>query len=97
MYHLWLNFTSITQLKGRVLMAILASSPIVTLLSTSSEFVFSSAQVATELECKFLAVKVPVAVIVKISDVFETYKDIIGTIVYPANKLGKVIYFKHRK
>ena len=36
--------------------------------------------------------KVPVDVIVKTSKEFETYKDIIGTIIYPANKFGKVIY-----
>lgn len=36
--------------------------------------------------------KVPVDVIVKTTEEFETYKDIIGTIVYPANKFGKVIY-----
>ena len=80
-------------MKVRVLVAIFASSHIVALLSTSSALVFSSAHVATELECKFLAgLKVPVAVIVKTTDEFGTYKDIIGTIVYPANKLRKVIY-----
>lgn len=36
--------------------------------------------------------KVPMDVIVKTTEEFETYKDIIGTIVYPANKFGKVIY-----
>jgi len=36
--------------------------------------------------------KIPVDVIVKTSKEFETYKDIIGTIIYPANKFGKVIY-----
>ena len=36
--------------------------------------------------------RVPVDVIVKTSKEFETYKDIIGTIIYPANKFGKVIY-----
>jgi predicted nucleotidyltransferase len=36
--------------------------------------------------------KIPVDVIVKTTKEFETYKDIIGTIVYPANKFGKVIY-----
>ena len=36
--------------------------------------------------------KVPVDVIVKTSKEFEKYKDIIGTIVYPANKFGKVVY-----
>ena len=35
---------------------------------------------------------VPVDVIVKTTKEFETYKDIIGTIIYPANKFGKVIY-----
>lgn len=35
---------------------------------------------------------VPVDVIVKTPDEFQTYKDIIGTIIYPANKFGKVIY-----
>ncbi|MFQ6055367.1 MAG: nucleotidyltransferase domain-containing protein [Methanosarcinales archaeon] len=38
--------------------------------------------------------RVPVDVIVKTAKEFETYKDIIGTIVYPANKFGKVIYEK---
>jgi predicted nucleotidyltransferase len=42
---------------------------------------------------KILAgLKVPVDVIVKTADEFETYKDIIGTIVYPANKFGKLVY-----
>jgi predicted nucleotidyltransferase len=42
---------------------------------------------------KILAdLRVPVDVIVKTAKEFETYKDIIGTIVYPANKFGKVIY-----
>jgi predicted nucleotidyltransferase len=36
--------------------------------------------------------KIPVDVIVKTAKEFETYKDIIGTIIYPANKFGKVIY-----
>ncbi|MDI6792970.1 MAG: nucleotidyltransferase domain-containing protein [bacterium] len=36
--------------------------------------------------------KVPVDVVVKTAKEFETYKDIIGTIVYPANKFGKVVY-----
>ncbi|MCL0039139.1 nucleotidyltransferase domain-containing protein [Dehalococcoidia bacterium] len=36
--------------------------------------------------------KIPVDVIVKTAEEFETYKDIIGTIIYPANKFGKVIY-----
>lgn len=36
--------------------------------------------------------KIPVDVIVKTAKEFETYKDIIGTVIYPANKFGKVIY-----
>jgi len=36
--------------------------------------------------------KIPVDVMVKTAKEFETYKDIIGTIIYPANKFGKVIY-----
>lgn len=36
--------------------------------------------------------KIPVDVIVKTAKEFETYKDIIGTIIYPANKFGIVIY-----
>jgi len=36
--------------------------------------------------------KVPMDVIVKPSKEFEKYKDIIGTIMYPANKFGKVVY-----
>jgi len=36
--------------------------------------------------------KVKADVLVKTPEEFETYKDIIGTIVYPANKFGKVIY-----
>ncbi|MGR3311123.1 MAG: nucleotidyltransferase domain-containing protein [Candidatus Brocadiales bacterium] len=34
----------------------------------------------------------PIDVIVKTSQEFEMYKDIIGTVVYTANKYGKVIY-----
>ena len=36
--------------------------------------------------------KVPVDVIVKTTGEFETYKDVIGTIIYPANKFGRVVY-----
>lgn len=36
--------------------------------------------------------KVPMDIIVRTPEEFETYKDIIGTIIYPANKFGKVIY-----
>jgi len=36
--------------------------------------------------------RIPIDVIVKTAKEFETYKDIIGTISYPANKFGKVIY-----
>jgi predicted nucleotidyltransferase len=36
--------------------------------------------------------KVPVDVIVKSNKEFEMYKDIIGTIIYPANKFGKLLY-----
>lgn len=36
--------------------------------------------------------RVPVDVIVKTTKEFETYKDIIGTIMYPANKFGRVVY-----
>jgi predicted nucleotidyltransferase len=36
--------------------------------------------------------RVPVDIIVKTPKEFQTYKDIIGTIIYPANKFGKVIY-----
>lgn len=36
--------------------------------------------------------RIPVDVIVKTSEEFQTYKDIIGTIIYPASKYGKVIY-----
>ena len=36
--------------------------------------------------------KIPVDVIVKTPHEFEVYKDIIGTIVYPAHKFGKVLY-----
>ena len=35
---------------------------------------------------------IPVDVIVKNSQEFDMLKDIIGTVVYPANKYGKVIY-----
>ncbi|MHC1574649.1 MAG: nucleotidyltransferase domain-containing protein [Candidatus Methanogasteraceae archaeon] len=35
---------------------------------------------------------IPVDVIVKGSREFEMFKDIIGTVIYPANKYGKVIY-----
>jgi len=36
--------------------------------------------------------RVPVDAIVKTPEEFQTYKDIVGTIIYPANKFGKVIY-----
>ena len=36
--------------------------------------------------------KIPVDVIVKTPEEFQMYKDVIGTIIYPANKFGKVIY-----
>jgi len=36
--------------------------------------------------------RIPVDVIVKTTKEFETYKDIIGTVIYPANKFGKVLY-----
>ncbi len=36
--------------------------------------------------------KIPVDAIVKTSEEFQTYRDIIGTVIYPANKFGKVIY-----
>lgn len=36
--------------------------------------------------------RVPVDVIVRTPEEFRTYKDIVGTIIYPANKFGKVIY-----
>ena len=36
--------------------------------------------------------RIPVDVIVKTPQEFQTYKNIIGTIIYPANKFGKVIY-----
>ena len=35
---------------------------------------------------------IPVDIIVKGSQEFETLKDIIGTVIYPANKYGKIIY-----
>ncbi|MBI5892966.1 MAG: nucleotidyltransferase domain-containing protein [Deltaproteobacteria bacterium] len=35
---------------------------------------------------------IPVDVIVKSSNEFEIYKDVIGTVVYAANKYGKVLY-----
>lgn len=35
---------------------------------------------------------IPVDVIVKSSKEFDLLKDVIGTIVYPANKYGKVLY-----
>ena len=38
------------------------------------------------------SLKIPVDVIVKTTREFELYKDIIGTIVYPANKFGKILY-----
>jgi uncharacterized protein len=36
--------------------------------------------------------KVPVDIVVKTPDEFEVYKDIIGTVIYPAYKFGKVLY-----
>ncbi len=37
-------------------------------------------------------ISIPVDVIVKTSQEFENLKDIIGTVIYPANKYGKVLY-----
>lgn len=39
---------------------------------------------------------VPIDVMVKSNREFEQYKNIIGTIIYPANKFGKVIYESRR-
>jgi len=36
--------------------------------------------------------KIPMDVIVKTTNDFEKYKDIVGTIIYPANKFGRVVY-----
>jgi uncharacterized protein len=36
--------------------------------------------------------KVPVDILVKTSLEFEVYKDIIGTVIYPAHKFGKILY-----
>ena len=36
--------------------------------------------------------RIPVDVIVKTPKEFETYKNVIGTIIYPANRFGKIIY-----
>ncbi len=36
--------------------------------------------------------RIPVDVIVKTTEEFQTYKDIIGTVIYPANRYGKIIY-----
>ena len=36
--------------------------------------------------------KIPIDVIVKTKNDFERYKDIVGTIIYPANKFGRVVY-----
>jgi len=36
--------------------------------------------------------KIPMDVIVKTKNDFERYKDIVGTIIYPANKFGRVVY-----
>ncbi len=35
---------------------------------------------------------IPVDIIVKTSQEFENLKNIIGTVIYPANKYGKVLY-----
>ena len=35
---------------------------------------------------------IPIDVIVKSSQEFDTFKDVVGTVMYPANKYGKVIY-----
>jgi len=35
---------------------------------------------------------IPVDVLVKTPHEFEVYKDIIGTVIYPASKFGKVLY-----
>ena len=35
---------------------------------------------------------VPVDVFVKSSEEFDTYKDIVGTILYPAHQFGRVLY-----
>jgi predicted nucleotidyltransferase len=36
--------------------------------------------------------RIPVDVIVKTTEEFQTYKDIVGTVIYPENKFGKVVY-----
>ncbi len=36
--------------------------------------------------------RIPVDVLVKTPHEFEIYKDIVGTIIYPAHKFGKVLY-----
>lgn len=35
---------------------------------------------------------VPIDVFVKSTEEFETYKDIVGTILYPAHRFGRVLY-----
>ncbi len=35
---------------------------------------------------------IPIDVIVKSSQEFDMLKDVIGTVIYPANKYGKVVY-----
>lgn len=35
---------------------------------------------------------IPIDVIVKSSQEFDILKDVIGTVIYPANKYGKVVY-----
>ena len=35
---------------------------------------------------------IPIDVIVKSSQEFDMFKDVIGTVIYPANKYGKVVY-----
>ena len=37
---------------------------------------------------------IPIDVIVKSSQEFDMLKDVIGTVIYPANKYGKIIYEK---
>lgn len=37
---------------------------------------------------------IPIDVIVKSSQEFDMLKDVIGTVIYPANKYGKVVYEK---
>lgn len=47
---------------------------------------------ATEIDCSLWGIDLPVDIIVVNPEEVERHKDIVGTIVYPALREGKVVY-----